>query len=228
MARDVSSDSELRTLLGRVAFQRHALEQRIRAHPELEPRPREKRCPDSRLRQLELDEARATLVLTSQDARIDTRYLLPLSLLTRLTQDARLQRQEPRPFPDSIAALPASSAAARRKLDEIELLMQRRFGGVYFVTGYVSPKRIRKPNRLRSEWVPGSLLAWFVVHDLETGEILCQTRLGVRSEVSDAPTSIRLKSDVRERLIRELGEELRAESSRALSRMTSVLRVPDA
>ena len=48
----------------------------------------------------------------------------------------------------------------------------------------------------------------------------------MRSDVSEAPLGVRLKSEVRDRLIVELGKQLHGESARALGRMSRILRLP--
>jgi hypothetical protein len=113
-----------------------------------------------------------------------------------------------------------------RALAELEALSKRRYKAVYYITDYGSPRLIRRKNRPRSEWVPGVLAAWLVVHDVENGEALCQAQIIARNDVTDEPIRQRLRSQVRERLLRELGNEVRARSAVALGRISSTLKLP--
>jgi hypothetical protein len=216
--------AELEQLKQRVKIERHALERRLLGQRERAGKRRELSCPDSALGGL--DEAGRALLLRSEDLRLDRRHLLPLSMTAALESPELVgfrRRTEPG---DELGAPLASLTAAEHELANLKALGQRRFQGVYEVTEYVSPKRIHKPNRVRAEWTPGWLVAWLVVYDLESDKEICQSLLRVRNDVSEAPLGVRLKSEVRDRLIVELGKLLRSESARALGRISRVLVLP--
>jgi hypothetical protein len=85
---------------------------------------------------------------------------------------------------------------------------------------------IHKLGKMRAEWVPGCLVVWLAIEDLDTSDVVCQTRIIVRNDVTDEPVFRRTKSEVKERLISELGKTLRGDSARALEKISRVLRVP--
>ena len=74
--------------------------------------------------------------------------------------------------------------------------------------------------------MPGVLDAWLAIYQRDDDHSLCQVRVTVRNDTRDAPVRRRLKSRTRERLIRQLGRSLRAQSRIALGRISGVLRMP--
>jgi hypothetical protein len=215
---------ELETLKQRVTSERRGLEPRLFGPRQRAGKRRELSCPDSEL--AGLDDATRAVLLRSDDFRFDRRHLLPLSMTAALESPELVSFRRRTQPGDELGPPLASPAAAEQELDKLKALRQRRFQAIYEVTEYVSPKRIFKPNRARPEWTPGFLVAWLVVYDLDRGTDICQTLLRVQNDVSEAPLGVRLKSEVRDRLIVELGKELHHESARALERMSRVLRIP--
>jgi hypothetical protein len=215
---------ENRALAARIAFERHALEHRRSDRPALGGRPREARCPDPSIRAETGDDESRTLVLGSEDARIDTRHLLPLSLTRKLASE---RGESTSPSPEPLAGALPSPLAMSRTLREIESSRRRRYGGIFHVTEYASPQLKHRAGKMRPEWSPGMLVSWLLVHDFETGELICQTKLSVQNDVRDEPIGARTKSTVRERLVMELALETRQKSIKALARITSVLKLPE-
>ena len=108
----------------------------------------------------------------------------------------------------------------------IDAASKRRFRGVYHIVEYAPPALIHKLGKMRAEWVPGCLVAWLAIEDLESSAVVCQTRVLVRNDVTDEPVFRRTKSEVKQRLIAELAQGLRGESARALAKISSVFRLP--
>lgn len=207
-------------LAQRVAWRRFEVTERLAA--EL-PRPehfRERTCPDATL-----DAGASTLVLASEDVRYEPKHLLPLDMLELLLGADRRFAAHARRFADTTpASLSAEEGAS--ELAELEQLAKRRYKAIYYITDYASPKLIRRKNRVRSEWLPGVIASWLVVHDLEDGKALCQAQLIVRNDVTDEPISRRMKATVRQRLIAELASALRSEGKLALGRISKTLKFP--
>jgi hypothetical protein len=156
--------------------------------------------------------------------RFEPKHLLPLDLLEQLLgPDRRFSRLVTR-FAEPPA--PQSDEEAERTLQELEVLLKYRYKALFYITGYSSPKLVRKKGKLRSEWLPGVIASWLVVHDLKDGAVLCQTQVIVRNDVRDEPATRRMKAVVRERLLRELAQTLRADGAAALGRISSVLTFP--
>jgi hypothetical protein len=216
---------DLRETSNTVAFRRHEIARRLRA----EPAPagtRERVCPDDRLKSLALEPSSKVLMITTHDARIGAKHLLPLDLVRRietreLDQIDRLFDQSP-----ELGGKIRSEPLARQALGAIDAVSKRRFRGVYHIIEYAPPALIHKLGKMRAEWVPGWLVAWLAIEDLETSEVVCQTRVLVRNDVAGEPVFRRTKSEVKERLIAELGRSLREESARALGKISGVLRLP--
>ena len=119
-----------------------------------------------------------------------------------------------------------SEGIAKQALLAGEAASKRRFRGVYHILGFAPPALIHKLGKMRAEWVPGWLVARLAVEDRHEGRVICQTRVLVRNDVRDEPVFRRTKSQVKERLIAELGGTLRSESAPALAKITRVLRLP--
>jgi hypothetical protein len=166
----------------------------------------------------DLDASSRTVVLGTEDARYEPKHLLPLDLLEQiLGADFRFSGLASRFSPDPPA--PTSKEEAARALAELEVLSKRRYKAVYYITDYGAPRLIRRKDRARSEWVPGVLAAWLVVHDLDEKIPLCQSRIIARNDIQDEPISRKLKHQVQKRLIRELGQALRSQTISALARL---------
>jgi hypothetical protein len=220
--RDRAGD-ELAALRGRVTFERAELRARLARSLARPPQRAKTPCPDDELSRLALDAPQKKLVLGVEDARLEQKHLLPLDILEQLVSP-ELGRLELSPFGDS-AELPQSTSAARAELERLAQFERRRFRGIYQIVDYAKPKRIRRVDRLRPEWLPGWVIAWLVVYDADEGRPLCQTQLMARNDVAEAPLSKRLESAVRDRLVRELGAELRAATPAALSGISRELLV---
>jgi hypothetical protein len=204
----------------RVAYRRFEVTERLAA--EL-PRPEhfhERACPDAAL-----DAGAATVVLASEDVRYEPKHLLPLDMLEQLLGADRRFAAHARRFGDTTPAS-LSDEEAESELAELEQMAKRRYKAIYYITDYASPKLIRKKNRVRSEWLPGVVASWLVVHDLKDGRALCQAQLIVRNDVTDEPISRRMKATVRQRLIAELAGALRSEGQLALGRISKTLKFP--
>lgn len=220
--------NELAELGRRVAFGRYQLQQRLLSPLKPPSELVETKCPDDTIARATPTRAARLLLLDSQDDRAVAKDLLPVTLTEWLTTGdvQRLDRRfgsvgEPRRLLPTVQA-------GREALDELAALEARRYKGVYHVILYVEPRLQRRKWPKKPRWLPGWVLAWFAVHDLETGRALCQVELSVKNDVSDASTSRRMRSTVEKRFVSELGERLRRESKTALARISDVLVLPSA
>jgi hypothetical protein len=208
-----------KSLAQELAYRRFQVTRKLASELTRPPRFRTEPCPDARI------ESSRKLLLGSEDARIQPKQLLPLDLLEHVL--GRNLQYAPRVARfSSLPPPPNSEAEAKRLSLEVEELSRRRYKAVHYITDYGSPRLIHRPNKARPEWVPGVLATWLVVHDLDADTALCQTQIIVRNDVKDEPIRRKLKSEVRERLIRELGIALRDETPRALARITQKLALP--
>jgi hypothetical protein len=180
---------------------------------------REEKCDDAQWKDLPA-EAR-TLVLAVRDARFEKKQILALDLTGHLTQP-KLHALR-----DELALLAPGRAPSEIVTDEIEQLAKRRFVGVFHITEHYGAERVFRVDRGRWEWLPGTLVTWLSIHDATSGASLCQTQLVVKNDTRGAPLAVRLKSDTRERLTRELGRDVRVEATRALRRISAVLELPE-
>lgn len=191
-------------------------------------------CPDTALGAQVAAGSVPTLVLDVHDSRYEARSLLPLELLAPLDPPAptldRYFELDPRATglhgPDArlnrLLRSEADGVAAEREIDGFE---RRRYKGVFHITQFKKPHLIRKENRRRREWTRGVFEAWLVVYDIDTSESLCQVRVSTLSDVEDEPITIRLRPDTQRKLVRELGQQLYAESTHALGAISRVLRL---
>jgi len=191
-------------------------------------------CPDSQLQAQISNGAGPSLALGVHDARYEARSLFPLELLAPLDPPAptldRYFEADPSaaglPGSDSrLSRLLRSEADARAAERAVEALERQRYKGVFHITQFKKSHLIRKENRLRREWTRGTLEAWLVVYDIDTSESLCQVHVSTLNDVEGEPITIRLRPDTQRKLVRELGEQLYAESVPALSTITRVLRL---
>lgn len=216
----LAHSSQSASLAQRVAYRRFEVTERLAA--EL-PRPehfREQACPDATL-----DAAASTLVLATEDVRYEPKHLLPLDMLEQLLGGDRRFAAHARRFGDTTpASLDEEEAASA--LAELDQLAKRRYKAIYYITDYASPKLVRRKNRVRSEWLPGVVASWLVVHDLKSGGALCQAQVIVRNDVKDEPISRRMKATVKQRLLGELASALRSEGKLALGRISKTLKFP--
>jgi hypothetical protein len=188
-------------------------------------------CPDAAIRS-QTAGAEPLLSLSFADSRYEARSPLPLSLTAPLESDEAAQvsrffeaRANAGSFMTSLLRSEAHAVAAQRAVEHLE---QRQYKGVFHILRFVKAQLIRKKNKLRREWTRGGLEAWLVVYDLDSSESLCSTRLFTMNEVDAEPISLRLRPDTEQKLVRALGEQMRAESAKALSTISDVLRIPDA
>jgi hypothetical protein len=216
----LAASSEPAALAQRVAYRRFQVTERLTAELPRPERFREQPCPDP-----SLDRRAPTLVLATDDVRYEPKHLLPLDLLEQLLGPDRRFAPHALKFGETAPAA-LSVEEAESALSELEALAERRYKAVYYVTDYASPKLIRKKNRVRSEWLPGVVASWLVVHDLKSGRALCQTQVIARNDVTDEPISRKMKASVRQRLIIELAGTLRSEGKLALARISSTLKFP--
>ena len=198
-------------LAQRAAFRRHEL---ASSWARSFPVPRgvgHRACPSDLLQA----PASKRVVVLARDARVEPRDLLPLMLTERLASPELAVLQA-----DVSASEPMESVLS--KLDELSL---RRFAGVFHVLDYQAPRRIRRIDRPRPEWVAGILVAQFAVYDLDRHEPICHAHIVICNDVREAPLSRRLEAQVRERLTRELADELKQEARRALGDLGAALHV---
>jgi hypothetical protein len=211
-----------------LAFERHRLERRLLRRLDLPKRLEKKSCPDATLARAAQSESERTLFLDVVDARAVARDLLPTRFTDWLTTGdiERLDRrfgelEEPK-------AAFASDTATREALEDLRRLAARRHKGVYHVIAFEGPRIERRAWPKPPRWRPGWVHGWFAVHDLETGEALCQTELSLRNDVSGASTSRPMRPTVEASLLDELGTGLRRETAQALEAITRVLVLPPA
>jgi hypothetical protein len=215
-------------LSARVAFGLARAEHRLKQPLPRPDRFAREKCPDEDKQDLSLQER--TLILRAEDARAAQKSLLPLRLSERLSS-RDLETIRAQLVPDAAWGSGAersrlSPRTAQTTLAQLEALDQRRFMGVYHVVYYAPPRLILKPNRRRRQWVAGRLVAWLVIYDLTEGDPICQVQVSGRSDTTEAPISIRLRSETRDRLIEQLGRSLVTESQAALASITEQLRLP--
>lgn len=191
-------------------------------------------CPDAELRERISAGASHRLALDIHDARYQARSLMPLELLAPLDPPApTLDRYfEPDPKAQGLSGadtrlsrLLRSEADAQAAEREVDALERQRYKGVFHITLFKKPHLIRKENRRKREWTRGVFEAWLVVYDIDTSQSLCQARVFTSNDVEDEPITIRLRPDTQRKLVRELGQQLYAESIQALGSITQVLRL---
>lgn len=191
-------------------------------------------CPDVELGAQVSGGAGRTLTLGIHDARYEARSLLPLELLAPLDPPAPTldryfevdRRAEGLPGSEArLTRLLRSEADARAAEHEVDALERHRYKGVFHITLFKKPHLIRKENRRKREWTRGIFEAWLVVYDIDTSQSLCQVRVSTLNDVEDEPITIRLRPDTQRKLVRELGQQLYAESVQALDSITQVLRL---
>ena len=217
-----TTTEERRELASRRDFLRHAVRQRMARKFPPPSRRRTQKCPDDEIAAATKDGESATLALIVQDERIQARSLVPLRL-TRFVSSPDLAAIDA----TSSWGVTAPLARVRAAVRQLEAAQALRYAAVHHVIHYSQPKRIRKLNKRRPEWVPGWIISWLVVHDLESGSPQCQIRVQARNDVSSAPLSARLKSDTRRELVAALGQELRRATPRAVARISGTLRVAE-
>jgi hypothetical protein len=105
-------------------------------------------------------------------------------------------------------------------------LAARPFVAVAHVINYAEPRLTLKPNARHREWIPGVLDAILAIYDADDDDPICQIRVTVRNDVTDAPIRVRLRSDTREQLKHRLGEHWRSRAARELPRISSFLELP--
>lgn len=191
-------------------------------------------CPDPEIALRATGAAARQLVLTTQDSRYEAHSLLPLRLTRELQTDPEGRLHEffepdgQQPFSSTLDKLlksPEHGQAAEQTLSDLE---QQAYKGVFHITQYKKPHLIRKKGKRRREWTRGLLRAWLVVYDIDSSEALCQVEIITFSDVSDEPLSIRLRAETQQRLVRELGQQLRSEAALALASVSHTLTLPPA
>jgi hypothetical protein len=190
-------------------------------HPPTRPeRFKQQRCPDAEIGRH--PPAERELSLRVLDARYDLRRVLPQRVTRHLTAPDLNELDQ------VLAGVDAPGAAEQKRaaLGSVERLVRQRFVGVYHVTHYAAPKWVVRVGRVKPVWDAGRLDTWFAIHDAESGEALCASRVSVVGDATDAPVRVRLRSDTRDRLTDELGERLRAATPGALGRISSALVLP--
>lgn len=225
-----ASTNGLDQLSRRVAFDLIQAQHRL-ARDLASPRKHvERKCPDNRLA---TEPASHVLLLRSVDARIEPKHLLPMQLIAGTTHDGGLHRvREQFEDPSETVDLglpgrlrgPESALLAQKELVKHG---EQRYLGAFWILHYQKPDLIYRLGAPRKEWVAGQVVSWLVIHDRVAGEPLCEVSVTASNDTRDAPISSRLRSDTRERLERELAEELLTSARRRLPRITAVLRLPE-
>ena len=218
-----------RDLTAKIAFELARTEQELRVEYPRPERWKARACPDARL--AGLPEPDRTLMLTSQDERLDQRHVLPLRVLDPLSShELRQWREKYAPTVNEFTGWHAvrfeDPDRAATALDRLVALKQRPLVGVYHVLDFRKPRWVHKPDKVKPEWLRGKLHTWFVVYDLRSNDSLCQIPVAVRNDVENASLRVRLRSDTRDELITQLGEKLREQTASALAKISRVLRVP--
>ncbi len=189
----------------------------------------ERTCPDSRLAQL--GETELMLGLEAADSRTNPKNLVPFKLLESLRIDAlaRVENDalEPSSHDDKLR-LVRSIARGERALLELRALSKQRFLGVFHIVHYKEPELTYSPRKNRREWTPGNVIAWLVVHDLETGDAVCQTSLRAQNRINDGASNSQVREVVRSKLQNELILGLQTASVVALRRITHRFTLPPA
>lgn len=172
-----------------------------------------------------------TLVLANLDVRRQTKNLIPRRVTERLETgerpllasvvDAPVQEPSSRRGQDS----PLSASSLTR--DDLRLIEQQRYLGVFYVHQYQGPALILRVGKIRREWLEGSLSARFVLFDTQTRSPLCGIELRAKNDVKEAPIRSRLQAETRSRLERALGDALRQEAQRATQRFAPELTWPE-
>ncbi len=212
----------------KVAFELAVAERRLAFDPPL-PRSLDRQvCPDDELR----DSADPPLLhLRVRDSRADRRQLLPLSVTDRIAVD-ELEAIRGR-FEQPADDLAARTFRRTKSLEdaviaqrELASLARRPFLAMAHVINYGEPRLTRKPNAPRRHWVPGVLDTLLVVYDLHERAPLCQVRVTVQNDTTDAPIRLRMRSDTRERLKDQLGEIWHEKAAAQLGSISAFLSWP--
>ena len=189
----------------------------------------ERTCPDSHLGPL--GETERMLVLEVADSRTNPKNLLPFKLLESLRIDAlarvEIDALEPSRRDDKLR-LVRSIAQGEQALFDLRALSKQRFLGVFHIVHYKEPELTYSPRKNRREWIPGSVIAWLVVHDLETGDAVCQTSLRAQNRINDGDGAGPVREVVRGKLKNELILGLHTASVAALQRITHRFTLPPA
>jgi hypothetical protein len=173
----------------------------------------ERRCPD------DVVARPSELILRVEDARWEKKSLIPLRVTKHLT------------WPDA-SALEQVIVREHGELEpsvvpQVETLAAARYVGVFHVIQFSQPRRIFRPNKIKPEWVPGIMTAWFAVHEAKGGPPVCGTHMMVKNDVSQAPLMLKLREETAEALTEALGRELRAKAPAALGKMSQLLSMPN-
>lgn len=221
----LSQAESVKQLTAKVAFQRYSFEEKRKGPWELPDKPTNTAC--SRLATGE--PAKDKLVTEVQDSRVDTRILLPLQLSERLVSQ-ELQALERFYAPGAVAGARREVRSQRDgelALAALAELAARRYAGVFHVEFYTEPKFFHDPNKLKPEWSPGWLRGWLAIHELGRDEALCQWRVDVRSDVSEASLLKRLRETTYLQLLAQLGVRFREAGQRAHEQLQTGLSWPE-
>jgi hypothetical protein len=180
---------------------------------------RERSCDDAALATAAPSPEARVLTTRFAEARPEAKALLPLSV----TEPLELPQL---PLLESALSGVHGPGALARALERAAALRQSRFIGVFHVTRFGMPRWIWRIDRKKPEWVPGHVESWLALHDAQSGERMCQTRLWVENDTKDASLTRRLRADTRDRLTDELGRALEVEAPIALRRLSRVLVLP--
>jgi hypothetical protein len=229
-----SAHQRLHDLSMRVSFQAVELRQRLGRRFELTDH-RDRPCPSTAPGLDSADPETAVLGFDVDDARAEGKTLLP-SAFTETLSTPELDRLSAHfqgagtlgATLDSAQAFQwlKSEADGAAALEELDRLRRHRYRAVYHVLEYTEANLIYSLRHNRREWTTPLASAWLAVHDVESGEALCQTLISARTDTEGFPVTRRTREEVRARLVLALGAELRRQALVALPRLDGRLRVP--
>ncbi|MEZ4225464.1 MAG: hypothetical protein R3B13_31215 [Polyangiaceae bacterium] len=180
----------------------------------------ERACDDAALSAAATTSDARVVTVRVADARYDSKSLLPLSITEPLSLPNLAE------LDGAISGVSGPEASARAR-EIAEGVRTRRFIAVAHITRFAMPRWIWRLGHKKPEWVAGHLEAWIAIHDAQSGERSCQTRVWVVNDTKDAPLRRRLRGDTRDRLVDALAEALVAELPKAIRRLTGVLSLPE-
>ncbi len=204
----------------RMAIRKRLVEKRLKRRFELGKRPKLRRCD-------EITES-TDFEVTTSDARIIKKHLLPLRLTKHLSTHplARLS-QFYRSKPGSSWYKLLRSADAQKGASVIlDRLENQDYIGVYHIVDFRPPRRFIKLGHAKAQWSRGYLTAWFALHDLDTGSAACQVRVHLIETAEGAPLSRRLREETTKNLVEKMGRRMRLDTAKSLAKISPHLVMP--
>lgn len=187
----------------------------------------EKPCPDPKLKPENMGDL--PLALEARDSRTEPTALVPFKILESLRDDAlhRIETVslEATPRGDGLR-LVRSLKSGHDGLQLLRSLSAQRYLGVFHVLHYKPPELAYNARKNRREWTVGNIVAWLVIHDLNTGDALCQTGLRAQTSLETGKYSAQRREQMRRGFERDLVNMLRKGSVLALPRITHRFSLP--